>query len=307
LEIITARPRTIRDYYFAASAEETLAYLTAHHGRAQIVAGGTLLLPQVQRGEAMATHLVDVSRVGTMRCVCHAAGLLAVGGAMTLKALACHDRIRQDAPLLYEAAQLIATPQVRALATLGGNVASAGGSAEMLVALIALEAEAEIRNMTGAQWLPVENLTVRSGVSRIDSTSEVLARVRLSPLGPAQGVSMARINGMASCDRSPLALALVLSLSPDGATVTDCAVALGTCQGVPHRAPDVESAVAGQDIPGGAARDALRAAIAQWVQERRLLASAPTAIVEQMTPLAEMSFDHALQMAQRRQAANGRP
>ena len=57
--------------------------------------------------------------------------LLTVGGAMTLKALASHDRVRQNAPLLYEAAQLVGTPQVRALATLGGNLSPIGASANI--------------------------------------------------------------------------------------------------------------------------------------------------------------------------------
>lgn len=300
MDIIAVCKRTIRDYYVAATTEEALAYLTAHHGQAQLVAGGTTLMPQMQRHEAVATHLVDIARVGTMLSVIAEDSDLLVGGAVTFKMLLKSDCVRQNAPLLYAAAQLVGTPKLRKLATLAGNIVAAGGSAEGAVALVALNAKVEVTNFTGAQWLPVESLFVRCGVSRIDSMSEIVTTIRLPRLAPGQGVAIGRISGRGVEQRAPFSLALVLTLAADGATITGSSVAVGSLTTPPHRLQEIEHVLAGQPVAVSDTREGFATAISTWAQTEGLVANDTPGVAEQVGPLASLAFDHAIGMAGQR-------
>ncbi|MBM3189024.1 MAG: hypothetical protein FJZ90_09925, partial [Chloroflexi bacterium] len=158
VSILAPGKRNLEEYYVASSVQEALAYLRAHHGEAQVIAGGTALMPQVQRGECTARRLVDISRIHAMKSITAHDGYLIVGGAVTFAALLASELVRQKAPLLHQAAMLVGTPQVRHLATLAGNVIWGDGAAEGAVALVALDSEVEITNFTGAQWLRVESV-----------------------------------------------------------------------------------------------------------------------------------------------------
>ena len=164
--LFTKTRPALRDYYVAASVEDALSYLSAHHGEAQLLGGGTLLMPLVQRGQSMATRLVDISGIGSLRRIVAKDDYIRIGGAATLAVILESKVVRFQAPLLYEAAAAMGTPQVRHLATLAGNLVSAEGNAECLVALVALEADAEITNLTGNQWLPVSTLLARGPAFR---------------------------------------------------------------------------------------------------------------------------------------------
>ena len=234
----------LADYFMASSIEEALAYLMAHHGKAQLVAGGTLLMPQMQRGECIARQLVDISRVSAMKRVTMDGDRLVIGGAVTLASLADSDLVRAHAPLLYQAARAIATPKVRYLATLAGNVIAAEGSAQGALALVALDAEAQITNTTGSQWLPVESLFVRAGLSRVDSTSEIATLIRVPTSGRAQGQVLDGLTPRAPGGRAPLLLALCLSLSNAEQTIDWASVAIGSITTPPHHLSEAESALA---------------------------------------------------------------
>ena len=288
--------RALQDYFVATSVEEALGYLMAHRREARVVAGGTVLMPQVQRGECAVCRLVDVSHVASMRRVALQGIHLVIGGAASLAKLARHELVRDSAPLLFEAAEQMGTPQVRRLATLGGNVASAVGNSDGSVALIALGAEAEIANPTGSQWLPVDSLFVRSGLSRVDSTAEILSALRFRPLGPRQqGSAIERLTPLAPRHRSSLVLALVLSLSDAEEAVIDWAsAAAGAARGVPSRLAPVEQALQGLTI-GDQSRDLFSTMIAGWALGQELDPSAGSE--DALRALAAHAFQRAVDRA----------
>jgi aerobic carbon-monoxide dehydrogenase medium subunit len=231
-----------------SSVEEALALLAAHRGNARLIAGGTVLMPLIERGECTATHLVDVSRVCAMRRIALAADHVVIGGAVTLAALTESAVVRAQVPVLYEAALAVEGDEVRAAATLVGRMVAAEGSAEGSVALVALDAEAQITNLTGSQWMPVASLFVRSGVSRVDSTTEIVTAVRVPAPDPACGTAIGWIERPGPQQPSPLVLALVLALTPDRDTVRWGSVAMGTEAGIPAHVGTAEAALAGASV-----------------------------------------------------------
>jgi len=234
LELAPGR-HALEDYFIASSVDEALAYLMSHHGRAQVIAGGTRLALRVQHDECLASHLVDVSSVGAMRRISIKDEALYLGGAQRFGKVGSDDRVRAAAPLLSLAAQY-SVRDSSCRATLGGEIALAECPSWLCLALVAMDARAEITNVTGAQWLPVEGLFVRPGFSRVNSASEILTMLRISAQTAGQGSSMGRLQMPAENGSTPsrdAALALLLSLSSDGQALDWLSVGISTTSQIP--------------------------------------------------------------------------
>jgi len=282
------------DYFSASSVEEALAYLVTHRDEAQLLAGGTDLMPRLQRGENTPRRLVDVSRICNLRRINREGNYVIIGGAVTLATLAQHEMIRQFSPLLCEAASQMATPQVRHLATLAGNVATAWGSAPGSVALTALDAEAEIANFTGLQWLPVESLFVRSGVSRIDSGAEMITAFRFRPLQADQVTSWGRIAPSSRGERSPLALAMLLTLEPDHRTISWATISLGWEHATPTHVVEAETELGGRSLDDVRARETLAKILAEHLtQLAKQVEAKPSFSRQAFTTLVKQVYDRA--------------
>jgi carbon-monoxide dehydrogenase medium subunit len=248
IELLDFARRVVEDYFVASSIDEAIGYLTAHHGQAQVVGGGTWLMPRVQRGESRIVRLVDVSRIGVLRRLAEDGPRVVIGGATTFARLAESALVRADLPLVHQAARAMGTPGVRRLATLAGNVVAAVGNAHGAVALLALDAEVEITNLTGPQWLPIGALFVSSGVSRVNATSEIVTAFRVRRAQTREGNALVQTPPAGPWDRAALLVAVNVGLDDSAQTVARAAVAAGWEGSAPLRVRPIERALVG--LPG---------------------------------------------------------
>jgi len=273
LQLKLAR-RVIESYVVAASVEEAVSHLSALQGEARVLAGGTDLMPQVQRGELRASHLVDVSQIAALRKLTVAADEIHIGAAVSLARLASHDKLMSLCWLLPEAARAIGTRQVKRLATVGGNVACGWGNSEVALSLLALDAEAEVNGYMGPQWVPVRSLYAGGGLSRLDATHEVLSAVRFRPLDQGQGSALSRLNTTDGPQRAALVGVVIVALDASDAQaewplVDWAVVALGVEKSAPRRYVELEGALSGAPLPiaTGLLADGVRDAVIELDSE----------------------------------------
>ena len=290
----------LHECYLASSVEGAIAYLSAHHGEGLIIAGGTDLRAGIESGALADTRLVDVSRVGSMRRIAEDDGYVVCGGAVTFAMLAEDDLIHRAAPLLFQAGGEMGNEEVRRRATLGGNIVAARGNADGAVALVALDAEAEITNLTGAQWLPVASLYVRPGASRVDSTAEIVTAVRFRSLRARQGVDLQRIVHPGLDPHPLLVLALALALGENGRTIEWVSVVAGSAAVVPAHLSEVEEALTSLDADA----DETLCIVVDLTYERitagPMLQQVPCPLSEDVIRvLPRRAFDRAVRMARR--------
>jgi xanthine dehydrogenase YagS FAD-binding subunit len=108
-------------YVAAGSVQEALRVLEQSRD-AHLIAGGTDLLPLMKQGVVEPSTLVDISRWREGRYIrVHGAGL-SIGALTPLSELATHDVILRSYRALAEACRLAATPQLRNMGTIGGNL-----------------------------------------------------------------------------------------------------------------------------------------------------------------------------------------
>lgn len=108
--------------YTAPSSLEEAVQALGQQG-AHPLAGGTDLIGSLKRDIATPDHLINLKSVpGLADIRQHSDGPLVIGALARLSALAAHPLVLQQYPILAQAIARVATPQIRNLGTLGGNL-----------------------------------------------------------------------------------------------------------------------------------------------------------------------------------------
>ncbi|MEN9885873.1 MAG: hypothetical protein RL758_451, partial [Pseudomonadota bacterium] len=110
------------DYARANDVQHALQLLRTPDRRTKLMAGGTDMLPGIRQGVYAPDLLVDISRLQGLREIAIQEHIVQIGAAVTLHQLTEHDHLRAIFPGLCEAADLIATRQIRNVATVAGDL-----------------------------------------------------------------------------------------------------------------------------------------------------------------------------------------
>src|SRR5437016_491338 len=108
------RPRTV---------EEAVGMLHRHQGEIQICAGGTDLLPSMKQRLFAPKYLMDIRGIDGLERIRVTPGLgVELGALTTLSAVEDSEFIRKNYPVLHEAVKTVASPILRNMGTMGGNI-----------------------------------------------------------------------------------------------------------------------------------------------------------------------------------------
>ena len=103
--------------------EEALRYLAVHADNIRVLAGGTDLIPSMRQKLFEPEYVLDVRHLRNLNGIePQAAGGVAIGALTTLTAVEQSDFLRRHFPVLTEAASTIASPLLRNMGTIGGNI-----------------------------------------------------------------------------------------------------------------------------------------------------------------------------------------
>ncbi len=221
--------------------------LAQYEGRAQIIAGGTDLLLDIQQGNhPPAEALIDITRLAELTAT-HIEGTTAtIGASVTHSAIVDHADIRRGATCLAESCGVVGGPQVRNVATLGGNVAHALPAADGTLSLMALRAQAEVASVEGRAWHDLPTLFLGAGKSSVDSARQLITRFRFDLAAPGEGSAFKRIMRPQGVALPILGCAVWLKLDAAYAHFTAAAICVGPVGATPGRAEGVETVLIGQ-------------------------------------------------------------
>ena len=250
-----------QDYLYPETIHEAVDLLAEWSGQARIVAGGTDLVLQLKRGERQAVCLIDISRIEGMRGIEESDGAITLGAAVTHAEAAASPLIQTVAPVLAEAASEVGSPEIRNVATIGGNVVNAQPAADTALALLALEAEAEVVGAGGARWVPLLDLYQDAGVSAVDSATEVVRSFRFKIPRGQVGSAYRRLGKCKSIALPVLCAATIVKLEAD--QVVSAAIGLGPVAPLPFRPSEAEGWLAGQPATAETAKRAAELAQAE--------------------------------------------
>ena len=144
------------NYFTPKNLEEALNLLENNCGKMKIVAGGTDLLIRIRAGKEMPEAIIDISKLG-FNSITKNNNEMVLGAFTTLTRIN-EDKLLKKQPycLIAETAGRIGAWQTRNLATIGGNICIGNSSADMAVALLALNAKVKIARKSGNSTYPLD-------------------------------------------------------------------------------------------------------------------------------------------------------
>lgn len=200
------------EYLFPRSIQEALENLKSYKGQARIIAGGTDLILELKDRTRTVKCLVDIREIDALKNIEQDGEEIKIGAGVTHSQIASSMLIQRQATVLAEAASVVGSPQIRNQGTVVGNVVSAQPAADTAVALFALEAEAEIVSGSGIKLVPLEKLYAGVGISKVDSTAEIVIGVRFKGLRGRQGSAFGRLAQRKALALPMLNVAVVVTL-----------------------------------------------------------------------------------------------
>ncbi len=271
------------DYRAPRSIAEAARILAGEGPNAMLLAGGTDLLPNMKRRQQTPATLVALRGVRELKTITNGSGLT-IGAGVTLSELAESQTAREKYTGLTQAAAQVATPHLRNMATLGGNlcldtrctyynqseewrqainycfkkdgdvcwVATASkrcvavSSTDTAPALIALGAKVKLVSAAGEREVALEDLYNNDGMEYLSrKPDEIVTEVKLPAAGWKSTYWKLRRRG--SFDFPILGVAAAVKLAQDG-TVEEARIALGAVASRPFLVPKASEMLVGKKL-----------------------------------------------------------
>lgn len=210
-----------------AEALELMAKETLHP-----MAGGTDLLVELRNQVLDDTSIIALGNIDELRGIREDDGGLFIGPLTTFTEITESDLIRRHMPVLAQAALTIAGPQIRNVATLGGNVANGAVSADSIPSLLLYDVSVRIQSREDDRRVPLKDIFTGPGKTNL-SDKELITGFYV----PAENLDLSahyiKHSVRKSMDLAVLGVAVALSVK-DG-VIDKLRCALGVAAPVPLR------------------------------------------------------------------------
>jgi carbon-monoxide dehydrogenase medium subunit len=247
-----------RFYESPTSLQEALALKAQHGADARIIAGGTDLLLELERGVRKGPRgddlgIIDLTRVPGLADIWQADGNICLGPLVTHNQCVASPLVVEHAFPLARACWEVGAPQIRNRATVAGNVITASPANDTITPLLALDAQVTVASLArGERTQPLQEFL--RGFRRVDlADDELLVRLSLRGLSGRQAGGYIKLGLRRAQAISVVNVAAVIERDGPDAPVTRAAISLGAVAPVVVRATAAEVALVGRTLAEAAA------------------------------------------------------
>ena len=223
--------------------EEAVSILDRYRERAKILAGGTDTLVLMKKRMASPQALITLGSVKGLSLIKYDKNGLTLGPLTTIRDIETSKTIGDEYPLLAEAARSFGTVQIQNVATVGGNICNASPAGDMILPLLAMDAEVDALGTGGRRTIRLRDFFAGPGESVINA-NEILVEIRARPLPRGYGSSFIKISRTAE-DLSKVSAATILSVA--NGRFRDVRLSLGSVAPTPIRAIEAENFLEGKE------------------------------------------------------------
>ena len=236
-------------YYAPASLAEALELLARHGDACRIVAGGTDLILELERGVRRQEIMVDVSRIAGLDNLTLRAGILSLGPLVTHnQVVAAPDAVARAFPLA-RACWLVGAPQIRNRGTVAGNLVTASPANDTITPLWAMDATLTLSSRNrSSRTLPFDQFFL--GVRRTAlAPDEMVTSIDMPALGANERGTFLKLGLRQAQAISVVNVAVIVDFGPGPeARVGRARIALGSVAPTILRAAQAEAYLAGQRL-----------------------------------------------------------
>jgi carbon-monoxide dehydrogenase medium subunit len=231
------------DYYQPRSLVEAHELMERFHGRAKYVAGGTDVIVRLKQRVIQPDVLISLRRVEGLAGIKRNGGI-SLGSMTLLRDIERDPDIARHYPALIQAVWVLANPQIRNVATVGGNLSNAAPSADCAPPLMVMEATVVLQGPGGERKIPVEEFFTGPGQTCLTGV-EVLREIRIPDKRAQTGMAFLK-TGRVSQDIAVANAAALLVMK--GRVCRTCRLAVGAVAPVPLRLRNVEEVIEGEEV-----------------------------------------------------------
>ncbi|WP_406676757.1 xanthine dehydrogenase FAD-binding subunit XdhB [Moorella sp. ACPs] len=237
----------IQGYFEAETVKEATALLAAAP-HLLVIAGGTDVLIKMHHGQIEKAELLSIRKIKSLQGVVKLEdGTILIGPLTTFTQIANHPVIKENIPVLAEAALTMGGPQIRNVATIGGNICNGATSADSASTLFALEARLKLQSNQGERVVPIQEFYL--GPGKVDlKPGELLTQIIISPENyRGYGGHYIKFSMRKAMDIATLGVAVICKVK-QGNILEDVRIGLGVAGPTPLRCPEAEAFARGKTI-----------------------------------------------------------
>jgi len=238
----------IKELYEAKSVEDAIR-LRVEHPEAHVIAGGSDVLVQMREGRRAGVELISIYGIFDLRGVSLDENeAIRIGSLTSFSHITRHPIIQKYINVLGEAVDTVGGPQIRNIATIGGNTCNGVTSADSASTLHAWEAIVELTGPDGIRLIPIKEFYIKA--STVDIRPGEIQTAIIIPKESYDNtcgcyIKYAMRNAM---DIATLGCSVNVRLSPDKKTFERVRIAYGVAGPVPLRALSAEAAANGKPV-----------------------------------------------------------
>ena len=233
-------------YLRPTSLEEALALLQQYAGQARLIAGGTDVLVEVQRGIKETQTLIDITALQQdLKYIRFEDEYLSLGALTTHNDVVASEHCTKYALPLVQACWEVGAPQIRTRATITGNLVTASPANDTITPLMALDAEVVLLSTTGRRVIPLRDFFLGFRRTALQA-DELLYEIRIPAMQADQRGLFLKLGLRRAQAVSVINIAFVLTFS--GEYVSNARVTLGCLAPTIVHAPTVEAFLQGKRL-----------------------------------------------------------
>jgi CO/xanthine dehydrogenase FAD-binding subunit len=228
-----------------SSLAETLNLLANEPGMWKPFAGGTDLMVLLEAGKLPHRNYINIWNLDELRGIEAETQHITVGALTTYTEVQTSAVLREEFPMLCQAASETGGLAIQNRGTLGGNIVNASPAADSPPALLAYEAELELVSTKGSRWVSYQ--TFHTGYKEMDiRPDELLTRIRLPRSKQTLKHYYRKVGTRKAQAISKVCLAAVARA--DGKRIDEIRISLGSVAPIPLRCVKTENVLRGQEL-----------------------------------------------------------
>ena len=240
--------KNIHSFHKFTNLKKVILFLHSNGEQSKIIAGGTDVLIELRKKENKFEHIkhfIDIRDILELKNITLENNLCSIGACCSFKEIGNNEFVRTHFPVLKMAVEKIGSPQIRNVATVGGNICNLAACADSIAPLLVYDAQVRLRSERSDRTVPLDTILIKPYKADIRH-DEILTHILLPipdndwkycfyKLGRRSGVSISR-----------LSYAILLKVKEN--KIEDIRFAFGALFSVPKRLQNLENELKQQAI-----------------------------------------------------------